>query len=146
MRFVFVAAGNLGGVAIRAFEGGQANHCGIVDGDHVIDATFAHGVERRPFEDFAHRRVMVDSIDVALPREADAWSFLREQLGKGYDWRAIVGFFGLRDWSSDSRWYCSELCAAACLQGGLSIADRGSRFGVRLFREFAHAHAHAQRL
>lgn len=140
MQIAFVAADNLGGIAIRAFEGGQASHCGLlIGGDDVIDATFRHGVALRRREQFERRRRIVEVIDVPLPDERAAVMFALEQVGKPYDWTAIVGFMGLRDWSSDRRWYCSELCASALIAGGLTIADRGTRFGVRLLREVCHA-------
>lgn len=141
MRLIFVRADNIGGALIRMFEGGEASHVGIDVGDCIIDSTLLHGTTCRSHVEFIRRRTLIDTIDVPLPDEAAAITFLREQVGRPYDWTAIIGFMLFRDWSYDDRWYCSELAATAMLRGGLTIADRGRRFGVRICSEVAHARA-----
>lgn len=148
MRFVFTRSPrglrSIGSRAIQAFEGGEAGHVGMLvtdaDGSRfVIDASSQGGVRVMPEHLWLAGYEVVDTIDVPLPDEAAAAAFLAAQVGKPYDWAAIVGFVGLRDWQNPSRWYCSELGAAAMLAGGLTLADRTARVGVRLLREIAHA-------
>ena len=44
---------------------------------------------------------------------------LKSQIGKPYDWRAIIGFgLGDRDWQETDSWFCSELQVWAMLQAG----------------------------
>jgi uncharacterized protein YycO len=52
---------------------------------------------------------------VVIPTQADMafYSFLMDQLGKPYDWKAIVGFAVDRNWRDPDSWFCSELVAAA---------------------------------
>jgi hypothetical protein len=51
---------------------------------------------------------------------ADAfYENLHSQIGKPYDWRAIVGFaMGDRDWDKTDSWFCSELQVWAMMQAG----------------------------
>ena len=45
-------------------------------------------------------------------------AFLREQLGKPYDIKAIAAFVAGRDWQEPGSWFCSELQAAALVACG----------------------------
>lgn len=143
MRLLFVRATSPGSLLIRAFEGGEASHVGIVDGDYVIDATFAHGVARRPLADFMRRRELVADIVVPTPDDAAGLAWARTQIGKPYDWLALVGFLLWRDLSNPGSGYCSLLARGALLQAGLTFASLRNRWGVRLMHEVAHARTHA---
>ncbi len=146
MELHFVRSRTLAGLAISAFEGGLASHVGISVPDHqgegeaIIDTSLKHGGVRAWHPaDWHARYELVQRITVPLPDEAAGHAFLQDQLYKPYDWTALVGFVMWRDWSSSRAWYCSELAAAAMMAGGLTLADRQRRIGVRLLREVAHA-------
>lgn len=139
MKFIYVRATNIFSLGIRALEGGAASHVGIVDGDHVIEASFWHGVRRVPREKFLEHYTVVDEIEFSVPDEAVGIEWAHRQLGKPYDVTGVLGFLLWRNWSSDNRWYCSELAVGAALQAGRTLADRHPRMGVRLSRELAHA-------
>lgn len=49
---------------------------------------------------------------------AAVWTFLRAQIGKPYDFTAILGLLARRDWQNEDKWFCSELIAAACAAAG----------------------------
>lgn len=49
----------------------------------------------------------VDAIEAAVMWQA------REQLGKPYDWTAVIGIGLHRDWRETDSWFCSELLAWA---------------------------------
>lgn len=146
LRLLFTTSSTFADAAIRAFDGGRAGHVAVQIGeDAVIDSTFlGGGVRLQPLETFLRGRRLVHAIDVTLPDEPAARVFLADQIGKGYDWTALVGFLAWRDWAEPDSWYCSELAAAALLAGGWTLADRHSRVGVRLLREVGHARAGAQ--
>lgn len=144
MRILFTSSKGIGSLAIRAFEGGQASHCGVVDGDHVIDASFLTGVVRTPINEWMKGRTLIDDIRIEVPDDTAAMGLLRSQIGKSYDYFALVGFVFWRDWSSDRAWYCSELIMRGIVEGGLTLADRHRRIGVRMLREVAHAHRVSQ--
>lgn len=145
MELLFTKARGLAGLGIRAFEGGTANHVAILDAASgvVIEATFLEGVHRVDYDWFLVHNHVVQSVNVHLPDEETALQFAQSQVGKKYDWTALVGFLMWRDWSDTDRWYCSELAMATLLAGGLTLSDKHNRIGVRLCREIAYAHSTA---
>jgi uncharacterized protein YycO len=62
----------------------------------------------------------VEFANVWLPpsMEERLWGFVRAQIGKPYDFTAILGIAFRRDWREDDAWFCSELVAAAFEQAG----------------------------
>lgn len=140
IRLLFTSSRTPFDAVIRAFEGGTASHVGIDLGGLVVDSAFLQGgVKAHTVDAFLEGRRLVHAVDVTLPDEPAAAAFLADQIGKGYDPAALVGFLAWRDWQRSSRWYCSELAAAALLVGGWTLADRHARIGVRLLREIVHA-------
>jgi uncharacterized protein YycO len=133
------AESSLADLTIMAFEGGTASHVGIKIGEYVIDSAMMQGgVRRHTVEDFMRGRIAVDEVQLYLPNPdaADAW--INKQIGKPYDWSALLGFLAWRDWSDDERWYCSELGGGYMLAGGATFASRYKRMGVRLLHEASH--------
>ncbi len=122
MRLIFSRKRSLGSLLIRFFCWSRWSHVSIVESDEfVIDATFQHGgVRHRGLavllrESSAHQEVTVD-----VPDEAAALGFARAQVGRPYDWTALVGHV-LRSgrWPDPDAWFCSELVEASLLAGGL---------------------------
>lgn len=69
----------------------------------------------------------------ATPQQTDAFhTFLRTQIGRPYDFEAIVGIVAQRDWQNDKAWMCSELVAAGLCQDNVGI------FPPHLATEFNH--------
>lgn len=143
MRFLFTTQPGIPSAAIRAVDGGMASHVGIVTtGGAVVDSTFLHrGVRMWRRDEWLRKRTLVADVEFALPNEAAAHLWLLDQVGKPYDWTALVGWLLWRDWSEDDSWYCSELAIAAALVGGKTLADRPRRIGPRLAHELAAAWA-----
>lgn len=77
---------------------------------------YGRGVQIRPanYQSFARRLV------VAVPTQTAAavYGYARAQIGKAYDHTAIVAFFVERNWRDPDAWFCSELAAAALIEGG----------------------------
>ena len=58
----------------------------------------------------------------ATPEQTNAFhTFLRAQIGKLYDFAAIVGIVAQRDWQNDKAWMCSELVSAGLCQKKVGI-------------------------
>jgi hypothetical protein len=56
----------------------------------------------------------------ATPDQTDKfYAFLRDQIGKPYDDKAVIGLGLGRDWRSPDSWFCSELDAAALCACGI---------------------------
>lgn len=130
IRVLFVRHRSLASLAIRLFTFGRWSHVALLtDTGTVIDATAKHGVAERSLEDVLYN---ASDYDVAVlsfcaPHEALSWA--RAQIGKKYDWLALVGFYFRSDMQDQSRWFCSELVANAITVGGepLFRADAASR-------------------
>lgn len=119
MRLIFCRKHSLGSWLIRVATWSRWSHCVIVDGTHGIDSTFLHGgVRRRPLGDSLAGYSHTAAVDIAVPDEAAALEFARGQIGKPYDWTAIVGFIVRRDWAEPDAWFCNELAEASLSAGG----------------------------
>jgi uncharacterized protein YycO len=145
MRYIFTTSPDLFSMAIRGFDSGGVSHVGmespLVPGE-VIDTTWRHGgVKKWPKAQFEtmHQRRVVRVIDVALPDEAGALSWLHDQIGKPYDKSAIFGMAILRNWQNDNSWYCFELAMATALKGGFKLDGHYAEIGGRLCREVLRA-------
>lgn len=119
MKIVFARRPTLGSWLIRIGTWSQWSHCAVIDGDTVIDATWPHGVRRTLLADWVIRYADNEVANIQLPHEDAATGFLVRQIGRRYDWTALVGFFFRRGWKDEDRWFCSELVEAAVMAGGL---------------------------
>ncbi|CUA82081.1 MULTISPECIES: YiiX/YebB-like N1pC/P60 family cysteine hydrolase [Gulbenkiania] len=94
------------------------SHVALVDGDRVIESVMGHGVRSVPLSSAIARAS--DHVMVSLPAHnaAAIIAAARTQLGKPYDYTAILGLGLHRDWQEDDAWFCSELVAWAFQQAG----------------------------
>ena len=106
---------------IRACTWSSWSHVAIIDGDEVIEAMAPNGVRRFPVVqaiDHAKRAAIVELPCMDHQAVIDA---AKSQLGKPYDYTAIVGLGLHRDWQEDDAWFCSELVAWSFAQAGESL-------------------------
>lgn len=81
--------------------------------------SYSGGVQLRPFDYNSTCEFQAAEIDVADENtKQKILRFAMDQIGKPYDWTAVIGIEFHRDWNEDDGWFCSELFAAAFLQGG----------------------------
>lgn len=95
---------------IMLFTLSQWSHCGIVDGDYIIDSTLASGVRRIRFDDWAGMYNKYEIVEM-ISRE-DAITFARAQVGKRYDPLGIISLVLRRNIENRDKWFCSELVAS----------------------------------
>lgn len=117
-QFVLGAGGS--SYAIARFSGGPLSHVDarLPDG-RLLGARFdkcggqPSGVRIRcaGYEQWKSR--IVYRLETTPVQAARYYDFLQDQLGKPYDWSAILGFAFNRNWRDPRKWYCSELQAAA---------------------------------
>ena len=120
MKAALTRANSLASYAIRARVWQPWSHGLVIDSPGVaIDSTFKlAGVRRRDLSEALHGATAILHLDFHLDRESEARDWLYAQIGKRYDFHAIVGFaIGDRDWRDDSSWFCWELLAEAIEQG-----------------------------
>ncbi len=119
---------------IRFVDGGYWSHCGVISEDEafVVHATMQHGVIRQPLWQLQMNFPKHVVIDVPVEDEGAAQAWLLKQVGKPYDFGALLGFIFERgpDWGDDDKWYCSEMALMAFLLAGADIRTTSNTFGV----------------
>lgn len=135
----FVTGADIVSDGIRKFEFGYwATHAEAVMPDGTLLGAHAKGgvmARQHDYDNGQFTRELYVSMP-ATAAETDAFhAFLRAQLGKPYDFKAIEAFaaspiVGARDWQTPDAWFCSELQAAALCYCGL--------FPPHLADEFNH--------
>lgn len=120
VRVIFSRRHHPGSVMLRTALWSPWSHCGIIDGDYVIQAIAGEGVVRTPlwlFKDIASEWSIVE-----FEADADiAIAAAESQIGKPYDWTGCAGIFFHRSWEDTDAWFCSELVVWALEQGGCKL-------------------------
>lgn len=75
----------------------------------TFGARVSGGVKVRPYDYCKPSKEMW----FTAPNIQHAYEWALTQVGKPYDWRAILGFAFSRDWREEDSWFCSELVCRA---------------------------------
>lgn len=121
LTLAFSRSFTLGAPLIRtADRWGRWSHCGLVtpDSGHVLEARAFHGVTKTPYEEFADRATHLEMVVLDVSDSEAALEWAEAQVGKGYDYAAILGNLFREPWQSDDRHHCAEYVAKAVLRGG----------------------------
>lgn len=106
---------------IRACTWSSWSHVAIIDGDEVIEAIAPNGVRRFPVAQCIDHAKRAAIVDLPCRNPSAVIAAADSQLGKPYDYTAIVGLGLRRDWQEDDAWFCSELVAWSFAQAGDSL-------------------------
>lgn len=138
MKFVYVNSGDIFAKIITTFERGEWSHVAIVDEDenYVIESLFETGVRRRRLDSLLRDRPHHMIIEVPSPEtlSLNGFLWLKDQLGKPYDWTGVGGLGFNRNWQDDDKWYCSELACTYGLRSGMEPTppiEKARMVGVR---------------
>jgi len=115
---------SLSSLAIRAINWSAWSHCALVTPGGVIESVWPAGVVVTVRERFEARSSRLASSSVAVPDARAALAFARAQVGRPYDLAGALGLGLHREWDDPSRWWCSELIAAALRAGGRTVFPR----------------------
>lgn len=125
---VFVDSDRVASKLIRWLTWSTVSHVGLLDRatGTVIDSRLGlGGVTEYPFEHLLRDYPRITVVD--FPNVPDtALNYARSQVGKPYDWTALVSFLSHRNWQKDDKWFCSELVAWACLMSGHPLINKES--------------------
>jgi len=129
MQVLLCRSRKVGSVLIRALTWSSWSHAALCNGTECIEATWPR-VRRVPIADViaAHDDFTVIDLPCAWPNVA--WAAALSQVGRPYDWAALLGFLAHRDWASPARWFCSELVAWAFAKGGSPLFRPDSTYRV----------------
>lgn len=110
---------------IRAFGHGPFSHVDAVieastgtAGLGLVGARTDGGVQVRPLAYAPFSRVLGVLLPATDVQTVAFYGFMRAQVGKPYDHRAIAAFAVDRDWRTREAWFCSELVTAALEAAG----------------------------
>ena len=121
----FVTESGLTSKAIKWFTWSKWSHVDFVLRDgRFLGARLDGGVQIRAHDYLVPSIFKYAYVEVDDPRRVYGWA--SSQIGKPYDWRAIVGFLPRKDWHESGHWFCSELVSAALEQSGHPIVDRSA--------------------
>jgi uncharacterized protein YycO len=112
----FSAQAKPGSWLIRKFSWSDYSHVDFVlpDGT-LLGATGSKGVAiRQPDAYSACDRFVVDA-------PASVLDIAASQIGKPYDWPAILGFVAQHNWQDENAWFCSEFVFWALNQSGVAL-------------------------
>lgn len=118
IQLLFSSSGSPMGALIRAATWSRWSHVALVANGEVIEATPFYGVRQIKLKDAISRAS--DSALIELPAR-DPQRIIeasRSQLGKPYDWTAVLGLGLRRDWQERDAWFCSELIAWSAAEAG----------------------------
>lgn len=99
--------------------------------DTCITAFPFRGVVKRRF-DIATKNVhgnqfAIYNVYTTKAQEAEIRKFAVEQVGKPYDWGALLALPFRAHWDSNAKWFCSELCAAAFNLVNIKLVDEKAK-------------------
>lgn len=88
----------------------------------VYEATALQGVIRTPISRWSWDQV--ETIELLVPGNSITRKFLESQVGKKYDWLALIALPFRRNWQAPHKWFCSELAAKALQLAGANLPGR----------------------
>lgn len=119
----FITETGLTSGLIRWFSWSDWSHVDFVLRDgRFLGSRLDGGVRIRPHDYLTPSKYRYAYVDVADPRKVYGWA--TSQIGKKYDWKAIVGFLPRVNWQDPERWFCSELVAQGFELKDQPIVDR----------------------
>ena len=102
------------------------SHCEAIltSGERLGSWFLDGGVKIRPpgYDKNGFSKELIINLPATEEQKSAFFNFLQKQVGKPYDWRAILSFYSVsqdRDWQEDDSWFCSELIAGALAASGL---------------------------
>jgi hypothetical protein len=105
---------------IRWFSHGAYSHVDVVGpDDKVYGARPIGGVAARDPNYMSFSVVKDVPVEVTQPQLDRAWSFMKDQLGKKYDFSTLLAFALNRNWREGNHWACSELATAMLEQANV---------------------------
>lgn len=118
VQLLFSTSGGPISALIRTATWSRWSHVALVVGNDVIEASPRFGVRQIKLKHAigeAKETTVVERPARSPQRIIEA---AHSQLGKPYDWTAVLGLGLRRDWQGIDAWFCSELIAWAAAEAG----------------------------
>jgi len=118
VRLLFSSSKSPLGALICAATWSRWSHVALIDGDEVVEATPFYGVRRIKLADAIGQAKEAATVELPAREPQRIIGAARSQLGKPYDWTAVLGLGLRRDWQGRDAWFCSELIAWSAAEAG----------------------------
>jgi len=115
----FAASNSAIAIAIRTLTLSKWSHCAIQIGPSIFEVTMRDGVSVTSMQEFRRRYPKSTTAIVDGGNKDIATTWLRAQVGKEYDYTALIGLPIDRDWQDPDKWFCSEYVAEALIKCGV---------------------------
>jgi hypothetical protein len=140
LKIRFITEKDFVSMAIRGVTYSQWSHAEIELPDGSFLGAHAKGGVQIRKPDYCKptrdRRYAVPVADDAA--YANMLKFANDQLGKGYDFKAIAGLVCHQAWNNATEWFCSELVAAIAYAGNMSMLNVEREFVTLITPEMLH--------
>lgn len=117
IRLLFSTSRHPMSAVIRACTWSKWSHVALFAGPCIIEAVPA-GVRKVPAIEAMERAKRATVIELPCRNPQAVIAAAELQLGKPYDFTAVIGLGLHRDWQEDDAWFCSELVAWAFEKAG----------------------------
>lgn len=114
--------------AIRFLTRSQYSHVAVILRDTSVIEAWHEGKGVRIVRNLSEQHTPGTVVDVyafidplTQDQERAAEDFLRHQIGKKYDFRAVFRFVTKKRSKRDNRWFCSELATQAAMTAGRAL-------------------------
>jgi uncharacterized protein YycO len=118
IQLLFSRTHSIPSAAVRLITASPWSHVDIVTREGTLIGALAHGGVR----EYSLLRRLDESSEFQVRIIGGDWdkavAYARSQIGKGYDWRGLLGIELGRHWQDDDKWFCSELAARAAIVAG----------------------------
>jgi len=121
MRLRFVSHPGVFNMACQYAQRDWATHVDVEMEDGSLIGAMSDGVKRRPAGYDAEKFIQEEYVVLIMTADEEAIvrAFVESQIGKPYDYGAIMSFFWpWRDWQDFGAWDCSELVAQSFVECG----------------------------
>lgn len=121
---IFTRKHHIGSVLLRWWMHSRFSHCAFVTPEGTVIEAAAGGVKERLLEDFIREQSKMELIQIPCEDPDKVLALARAQVGKGYDWWGILGFWFRRKLQRDDAFVCSELIAWCFQEAGYPLFRR----------------------
>jgi hypothetical protein len=121
VRVIFSRRRNIGSVLLRTYLWSAWSHCGIIDGDEVVEAVMSKGVSTRTLDEFKAAASAWEIVEIPAADPAAVIAAARGRIGNGYDWLGVLALLLRIDIQRTVLDFCSELIAWSFKAGGTPL-------------------------
>lgn len=121
MILVFETGPTIKGKVVQVFTWSKYSHVDVLTEQNTTLSAYPDGgVDERPYVPLASN--VLCKIETTPEQLAQIHKYMRDRIGKPYDWGGVFGvFFKQTRWQDHDKWFCSELIAAALQSAGIQL-------------------------